>query len=427
MRKILLATTALVGIAAFAPAAQAQNDAPLNVTLGGYVDFRAGFFRESANNSTAFAAPAAAPAVAVPTRRSADFETEWRLNVDVTGKGPRGVEYGGRVSFWNGSTYNDGFQGNGTNVNTREAYVFLSGAYGKLVGGDHRGARDLFVYAPTVGLGQVDGSYTDFTDPLTLTAFQPTFFDDTETSTKITYLTPQVGNDKHKVQAAVSFAPQLWDQGQNIVKYSNAGQFNNINNTVSQVSPPYNTTGPIYKNFVQAAAQYQGDFSPVTWVFSPFFATGSGDSAMSPFKSFAIWGAGTQIGYAGFTLGGSYVDGSSFLRTDLQNRDQKVWTAGLKYEWEKYAVAISYLDGEGYNNGFAAQGTAATSLNNVNSVNYVTNFNLYSVGGAYTWFPGMATQADLAFFQQNRGDAIGAAAADQNTGGVFIVSQKLTF
>ena len=166
MRKILLATTALVGIAAFAPTAQAQTkDSPLNVNIGGYVDFRAGVFTET-NDVLGSTYANSIGNGADGERRNHDFQTEFKLNVDIDGKAMRGIEYGGRVSLWNGAlaTYTGLARGD-SSVKTADAYVYLSGAYGKVVLGDHNGASDLIVYAPTVGLGQVDGQYTNFTDP----------------------------------------------------------------------------------------------------------------------------------------------------------------------------------------------------------------------------------------------------------------------
>ena len=76
MRKILLATSALV---AFAGAAQAA-ESPIQVTLGGSVDFRAALFHESN-----------ASAAAGETRRNSDFQTYYDLTIaaEAVGRGCR--------------------------------------------------------------------------------------------------------------------------------------------------------------------------------------------------------------------------------------------------------------------------------------------------------------------------------------------------
>ena len=189
MRKILLATTALV---AFAGAAQAA-ESPIQVTLGGSVDFRAALFHESDKSDDI--TPAAGTA-----RRGGDFQTVYDLTVAAEGKAARGIEYGAMIALDNDS------EGT-TSIEMDQAYVWMSGAFGKVLMGDEHGASDLFVYAPTVGQGQIDGTYTDFTD--SLTRVQPTFVDATENNTKVTYYTPKVGNKDHKVQLGVSYAPGI--------------------------------------------------------------------------------------------------------------------------------------------------------------------------------------------------------------------------
>ncbi len=411
MRKILLATTALVGIAAFAPTAQAQTkDSPLNVNIGGYVDFRAGVFTESDDILGSTYANSIGNG-ADGERRNHDFETEFKLNIDVDGKAMKGIEYGGRISLWNGATYN-GLTTGGTAVRTADAYVYLSGAYGKVVLGDHNGASDLIVYAPTVGLGQVDGQYTNFTDPTTLAPFMPTYIENgTDYSTKVTYLTPKVGNDKHKVQLGVSYAPNAPEAGQSVFLYT---------------SDPGGLAKAGYRNLIKGAVQYEGNFSPVNVVFSANVITGNAENTPftdSALKEFASWGIGAQVAYAGFTVGGNYQDAGSFgAMTNTatgaeQSKDQHTWSAGVKYEANKWAAAFSYLSGKGYNNRFVNSGAPTSS-----SSAYVKDFNAYGVGGTYTWFPGMATQLDYVHFSQEREDV-----SSKNAGNVVVLSQKLTF
>ncbi|MGE4351124.1 MAG: porin, partial [Bdellovibrionales bacterium] len=199
MRKILLATTALV---AFAGAAQAA-ESPIQVTLGGSVDFRAALFHES-NKS----------ALTGETRRDGDFQTEYDLTIAAEGKAANGIEYGALIDIDNDR--DDSREGRTPTM--EQAYVWMSGAFGKVLMGDEHGASDLFVYAPTVGEGQIDGSYTNFTDTASLAQFQPVYFDATENYTKFTYYTPKVGNANHKVQLGASFAPNV-DQGSNTALY----------------------------------------------------------------------------------------------------------------------------------------------------------------------------------------------------------------
>lgn len=375
MRKILLATTALV---AFAGAAQAA-ESPIQVTLGGSVDFRAAMFHES---------NASAPAG--ETRRGGDFQTEYDLTIAAEGKGAGNIQYGALIDLTNKKNAN--VKAGNTAPDMEQAYVWMSGSFGKVLMGDEHGASDLFVYAPTVGEGQIDGSYTNFTDATTLAQFQPVYFDATENLTKVTYYTPKVGNANHKVQLGASFAPST-DTGSSTALY--------------------NSDSLGYKNMIEATAQYTGTFSPVSVVVSPMLIAGEGteDAAANAVRDFTAWGLGAQAMYAGFTVGASYVDAGHYMtaKNAGQTDDQDAMTVGVKYEFDKVGVAANYMSGEGYQHALAA-GT------------YVDNFSALGLGATYTWFPGLTTAADAVFFDQNREDT-GA----NNIGHVLMLSQKMTF
>lgn len=413
MRKILLATTALV---AFAGAAQAA-DSPLSVNVGGYVDFRAANFQESL----------ASEGMATPTKRlHSDFETEYRLNIEADGKAANGIEYGGLVSLWNGTTYNstnsgvNGSSSGNNDVHADQANVWLSGGWGKLILGDDHGATDLDVFAPTVGEGQIDGTYTDFTNMGTLAQFQPGFINETENSTKATYYTPKVGNANNTVQLGVSFMPNYNDQGQSVVTYATGN------------------SNVVARDVVKGAAQYTGKISSLTTVVSANIVSGQGAAATietnkaTETKDFTAYGAGAQVGYNNFTFGGSYENGGSYdvyksnsnLGTFTQSKPQDVWTIGAKYEQDKVAVALNALTGKGYYNQFgSSSGTPGyTSGSPTNEVNYVRNFDALGFGATYTWFPGLTSALDTVLFSQKRADLAG-----HDDGHVVMVSQKITF
>lgn len=385
MRKLLLATSAIVGVA-FSGAANAAGTSPISLNVGGYTDFVAGFYHQS---------DAATGVKSV----GHDFESEFKLLVDAMGKASNGVEYGATVALTNASEGSN-YWADGTDaVKVDDAYVWLSGAFGKVLLGDAQGASDLAVYAPTVGEGQFDGRYRDFVTSTTLAYIQATGTDNTEGSTKITYYTPKVGNEAHKVQLGVSYAPSLNNEGQSVVQAQ---------------------TGAAYRDVVKSALQYTGKFSPVAVSASFTMDSGSGNNGVSVtnnstttatgnFKDFTTWGLGAQAAYAGFTVGASYVDMGSYGALTGQNKDQDVYTVGGKYEFDKVGVALSYLTGEGY----------ANYLTGANK--YVESQDVYSAGATYTWFPGMSSNADLVFFNQE------VTRAQDNDGYVFLLSQKLAF
>ncbi len=382
MRKILLATSALVALAGAAQAAES----PIQVTAGGYVDFRAAMFHESnkllGDNATT-------------ARRSGDFATEYGLNFAAEGKAAGGIEYGSMITLNNRAAL--GADAPTDQIKMDQAYVWMSGAFGKTLMGDEHGASDLFVIAPTVGEGQIDGNYTYFTDRNTLAQFQPAYIDTLENATKFTYYTPKVGNANHKVQLGVSYTPDYDSRGNDVAKYR------------ADVTT--------YRDVVETAVQYTGNFNPVSVVVSPMMVIGSGEGAGDDLRDFTAWGVGTQLMYAGFTLGGSYVNAGHYntVKFSDQTKDQHAWTLGLKYEFDKVALAANYMRGEGYYSLLDEVGVD-------NNITYVDDFSAVGLGATYTWFPGLTSAADAVFFNQNREDS-----GRNNIGHVLMLSQKMAF
>ncbi|MGE3623493.1 MAG: porin [Bdellovibrionales bacterium] len=423
MRKLLLATTALFGSVALAGAAHAApaQSSPITLNVGGYVDFVAGFYHEAQGTVSA----------ANPNdvkRTSRDFESEFKLNFDALGKASNGMQYGANISLWNGPEAGNIWQGGANSVTLNSAYVWLSGAFGKTMLGDSHGASDLFVYAPTVGEGQIDGRYMDFVSARTLARMYASGIDNTEHSTNITYYTPKVGNDDHKVQLGVSYAPNMYDYGSNIIKSDNVS-IGTTPSTTRTISP--------YQDIVKGAVAYTGNFHPVNLAASAQIITGSSSSIAlasttlggagsgavatpaGTAQDFTAWGIGTQVGFAGFTVGASYNDLGRYNTAHGQNKSQTNFTLGGKYEFDKVAVGVSWLNGEGYNNLSTSANSFATTTT---QTNYVSSLNAYGAGAAYTWFPGLTSNVDGVWFNQDQRDK-----RDHNDGYVLLLSQKMTF
>ncbi|MDR3425466.1 MAG: porin [Alphaproteobacteria bacterium] len=402
MRKILLATTAIVGFVV-AGAAQAATT-PLNVTIGGDADFVAGAFHESKASTGA-------------NQAHGDFETLYDLNFGIDGKAGNGVEYGGNLSLNNNPDISNMFNGTSDGIEVTDANVFMSGAFGKVVLGDSHGATDLAVTAPTVGEGQVNGRYVDFLNTQT---FAKTFVygvDGTDHSTNVTYFTPKVGNDMNKVQLGVSYIPNFYDYGSSVV------QTRALNTSTTVASP--------YGNVVKGALAYTGTFHPVSVGVSADVITGSantgydGQSWLSGIGTNAASGAkvrdftafdfGAKAAAQGFTLGATYSDQGHYNTVAGQTKQQQQYGAALKYEFSKVGVGVSYLGGEGYDNMLTTGGTSTSGYD------YISEFNSYGVGGTYAWAPGLTTNADAVLFDQKTESSV------KNDGYVLLISQKLAF
>jgi len=422
MRKILLATTALIGVA-FAGAAQAAAPAsPISLNVGGYDDFVAGYQSGGASVSPATGAD--------NKQRHADFEDEFKIAFDALGKASNGVEYGANISLWNGAEATDStpWSGGGSGLDVNSAYVWLSGAFGKVLFGDEHGASDLFVYAPTVGEGQIDGRYHDFVSSTHIAFFMPSGFDNTEHSTKVTYYTPKVGNDMNKVQLGVSYAPELYNYGQSIVKTQGPLTTNSLNGT----SPD--------QDIIKGVLQYTGNFKPVNVTASGEFIHGGAShtpldtttfgaglagvtGATGDTHDFNSWGFGTQVAFDGVTLGGGYTNLGDYNTVEGQSKNQSSFNLGAKYEFDKVGVAASWINGRGYDNILTAPGTGDTTI--ANGTNYVKSFNAYGAGATYTWFPGLTSNIDGVLYDQKVDDA--APDSGKYGGYTVLVSQRLAF
>jgi len=344
MNKVLLGTTALIGAALLAGPAQAQ----LEVTVGGYTAFQAGYFDNEAANSS-----------------DRDFQSEAQLTVNADGTADNGLQYGAKVVLET-STSDD--------ANADETSIYLAGTWGRVELGDDDGASELGVTAPTVGIGQINGSYDDFVTAAdrghTLNDrgdanFKPLDSDD---STKITYYTPSFSG----FQAGVSFTPEVGSNGEGVV----------FSDLTSDFSDSWET-----------AVRYTGEFSGVGVVVGGQY--NFADSTDATVEDINAWGLGAKVAYNGFTFGGGYTDnGDSGATVGLANADSSSWNLGLTYEQGPWGVGISYLDVDFDDNG-DDNGLLSSDGNG-------GDYSVVALGGTYTVAPGLTTGIDAAFYERNR-------------------------
>jgi hypothetical protein len=379
MRKILLATTALAAFAGFSSAANAQ----ITVTLGGYTEFFGAIYDNNLVNGT-----------------DREFQVEAEIVVKADGKADNGLLYGTKVELQTTGTGANGASNNG--VTTDEASVYLAGFWGRVELGDFDGASDtLAIYAPLVGVEGIDGDYADFItntgvingvsvemgrQPWGAIIKNP----DSSDATKVMYLTPRFSG----FQAGFSYTPENGDEGQSVVGLKN-------------------TSG--YSDFMEYGINYTGNFDALTVAASATGTSGNGKgtTTTTALKNFSAWQVGAQIGYAGFKLGGGYVDAQNFnvpVRTD--SGDQHAWHAGASYTTGPIAVGLTYADAEGYKR---APGT------------YAEQYQVYGVSGAYTLAPGLLLQSDLMFVDEEL-KANAATAVKRDTDEyVWLISTRVNF
>jgi outer membrane protein OmpU len=379
MKKILLGTTAIAAAALYAQSAQAQ----LTVSLGGYTEFFGAYYDDD-----------------VSGRTSREFQLETEIVVRADGKADNGLLYGAKVELQNSTL--------ASAVGTDEASVYLSGTWGRIELGDFDGAADtLAIYAPLIGIEQIDGDAYDFltaTDPATDITFgaQPFFglvkAPDSGDATKVMYLTPRFAG----IQAGVSYATQNQSDGQNVVALK--------------------ANTPSYKDFWEFGANYTGAFAGFSIAAGATASMASGEDRQAPpftavttqLEDFFAWQAGAQLGYAGFKFGGGYIDGDDFgaLR-NTEAGDATAWHVGASYTAGPFAVGLTYADAEGAKS---------------DGVTYASDYKTYGGGVAYTLAPGFVVQGDLMYVDEEVINASipGSPSAD-NEGYVAVLSTRLNF
>ncbi len=337
MKKVLLATTALIAASAFAAPAQAE----LEVSVGGFTAFQAAMFDNDLANSS-----------------DRDFQSEAQITVRADATADNGLQYGAHITL-NTST-NDQF-------NADETAIYLAGSWGRVELGDEDGASELVVFAPTVGIGQINGSYDDYVaapahslndrGDHNFTAI------DSDDATKVTYYTPKFSG----FQAGVSYVPELDLGGE----------------TVTLVDG-------LVKDVFEVGLGYDGEFSNVQVKVGGTYVFGDAGDVLAGIEDINAWTLGAQLGYNGFRFGGSYTsNGDSLQSTGASDDDVTSWTVGATYENGPWGVGISYLNTDFDVNAVDVSGNAGG------------DYTAWAMGGTYTVAPGLTVGADLAFYDRD--------------------------
>jgi outer membrane protein OmpU len=351
-----------------------QAQAEMVVTLGGYTEFFGGLFNDSLG----------------PDRNKREFQLETEIVVKADGKADNGLLYGAKVELQNSTGPGANPSINRTGVGTDEASVYVGGTWGRFELGDFDGAADtLKIYAPVIGIEQIDGDYSDFAGaPPNFGIHIPNSSD----ATKIMYLTPRFAG----FQAGASYTPESDNEAQAVVPLKNISQ---------------------YRDFAEFGVNYVGDFSGFNVQLGATLTTADGQptTVIGSVKDFTAWNLGALVTFGGFALGGGYVDAGDFKvpTAGAIDNNQSVWHAGLSYTAGPVAVAASYMEAEGYSD---------------SNGGYSTDYKAYGVGATYTVAPGLLLETDLMYFQDDfLTGTRGATTKGSNDGYVFVVGTRLDF
>ena len=446
MRKLLLASTALVGAFALTQRADAQQlttDSPFTVRIDGFANFRGGI--SSNSNQTSVLAGGANP-IRQAAPKSArglgeQFLDDTEVHVTATGKADNGLVYGVYVEMEaDPAIYQLTTQavnvGGATGIATQttagtsaqnyidEANIFLQGSWGRIELGDQDGASDqLFFgapydYGPAYGQGAgADGDmafrWSNGVYPRNVTSSisgSPAYFwnvkaYDSGDTTKITYLSPVISG----FRAGVSFAPDGAQNGQGFsigpgrlsgssitsltgaaIAVPGVGGFaqNGATGTTTTGTPGLGNTFAAYgdyKDMFEFGAQWRGTFGDVGLGANVEYDHATHKQSLNA----AVAGAtnGTQFG----SLAGM---------SQYNFNDINAFALGGQVSWMGVTVGGSYS-----NNGKSAQLTGPGLYNNggdtqafVAGIQYAIGPWIIGYNYQYNWDAGSRSPLNIKFY-----------------------------
>jgi outer membrane protein OmpU len=391
MKKVLLAGTALLGMALAASPAAAE----LNLDLGGL--FR-GYVVNNSDDT-------------VDTR-----ELDFRRDSEI--------HFTGETTLDNGLTVGvHAEQDLGGDVVTDEIYAYFQGGWGRVNFGSEDGAAYLLQAAAPSADSNVDGlrtyiqGYPDAdVDFVRLTGVAgvgtysinasdvdgsptiagPVDYDhaDFANTDRITYLTPKFSG----FQAGFSYAPE---EGQNAVG-------NNIAAMASDADVED------YEDLFEVAARWDGEFSGFGLTLGAGYSSadveansGLGALAAGDVEQGDLdrWNVGGSVAFNSFSFGAAYNQGTQDYLADVADGgveelssgevESQTWVVGAGWDNGPYHVGASYLNTQFDNSG--ASIAAAVAAGDVTIASSEQEVEKITVGAGYTFGPGMTFRGAVAF------------------------------
>jgi len=413
MKKILLGTTTLIGAAALFSGA-ALADTP-KVTVGGYINFEAGYVSDDMDGT------ATGSQDGIHERHDA-FRNDTQVDFKIDGKSDAGLGYGGEVDLL-ADTSTD-VQGRGFNAS--KTFVYLDGAkWGRVELGSNVGADGAMkVDAATIAhaTGGINGDWSYFANagaPMLAAAALPLqygAFVDGGSSTfnftgshteenliKVTYYTPRFAG----FQVGVSFLPDQQNRGQGSTSITTPAPYGpDRTDTNAGLSDNIWTGGINYDNKI-------GD------VGVALAATGeAGQAQVSTYEDLRAWNVGAKLSYMGASLAGSYGDWgkSNTLKTAGAN-GTKYWTLGGAYEYGPFGASLTYLKSK-FDCGNATGGGNLIDCSAAGE----NKFDNISLGADYKLAPGLTPYAEISWYNENPTDNV-----EDNKGYVVLLGTQLNF
>jgi hypothetical protein len=430
MKKFLLGTTALVGLAA-ASAAQAggahyaaettaapANTGGLSVMVGGFVDVQHAFIDQEENasnvtlssgnaNTTGTTLGQASDGGAGETRNT-QFTNDAEIHVTVAGSA-EDFDYGAVIELNAGLDADPEADG----LNADKAYLFIeSDDFGRAEFGSNSGASETLeidasnIARATGGVGGDWWHYVDWTG-VSATAgtaatganfiLEPNLpvtndFAVGADAAKITYYTPRLAG----FQLGVSYTPDTGDLG-------SAAWTSGRNNGGINASQEY---GDVFAGGVNYEADFDGVGLAVAAVAEHGRAedTTPGTAAVEDLEAYSV---GAKVDVAGFSIAGNWADNGESGQALNSGLESSYWTLGAAFENGPYGISATYME--------STVETGATTEDELENI---------VIGADYAMAPGFTPYIEAAFFDLDQGNN---ATTVDNDGSVVILGAELSF
>jgi len=395
MKKILIASTALVAAGLLSGTASASEK--INLQLGGFSKW----WVVGAWNDDKYTAGAAK-----------DLNS-----VDV--KGDNEVYFGGSTTLDNGIKVGIDIQleaGGHTDQASDtidESYVYVAGGFGKfIVGAKNNGTYLLHVNAPDAAgnwgeAAVVNGGYAlaKPTAVNTMLGGSTTAIATDGDSEGITYVAPTF----YGLTVGASYKANSKEDDRGVTDLR------------------AQTAGEIYG----AGALYANTFGGVGVKASAGWATYSIEGPANTSSTSSVgdsgvneYSFGTQISYAGFTVGGSYRKQDAANTLDHLGVNGTAWDVGVQYASGPYAVSAAYFKSSVDNGSYSV--SSSTGYNNsLTPGEGKDKVEIYQVSGKYSLGAGVDVLASVAHAKYE--DGTSTAGADNNEGWTAMTGLSLAF
>ncbi len=368
MKKFLLMTTAVAGLALTPAAAQAE----VELDLGGYFKGYAGYTDQDTTGVTDFA-----------IKREAELHFTGETTLD------NGLTIGARFEIQT--------EADAAGNDTEESYMYLSGNWGRVNFGAEDGAAYLLQIAAPSADSNIDGIDPDieFVNFAT-TVNTPLRYElaPTQDADKVTYLTPKFSG----FQAGVSWAGDSIQDGLGSNLTGQNGD--SSTGTVGAIGGDVVTNATLY-DVIEVAARYDGEVNGVGFHLGGGFVNAEVTDGSADDGNYEAWNVGAKFDIGAVGVGASYSQRENFTGT---GDDSDVLVVGADYKTGPYKFGASYFNSE-------------TDIGAAND-----EVDRYSVGAGYTYGPGMSFRGSVHVY-----DIDDSTAAGDNDATAFVVGTDIQF